>query len=113
MPLALARESATERNWWQYDYVHNVPVLVAVETGLIGLAAWLGFAVTMLLVVRDRLLHKTALSSGVTVYAASFIAMLVASLFDHFLWSSWFGQLLFWTVAGLLHAAYLNLRKTR
>jgi len=39
--------------------------------------------------------------------------MLVASLFDHFLWSSWFGQLLFWCVAGLLHAAYLDLKKAR
>lgn len=113
MPLALARESATERNWWLYDYVHDVPVLVAVETGFVGLLVWLGFVVTTLLVVRDRLLHKTSVSSGVTVYAAAFIAMLVASLFDHFLWSSWFGQLLFWTVAGLLQAAYLNLQKTR
>jgi len=113
MPLALARESATERNWWQYDYVHNVPVLVAVETGLIGLLAWLGFVGATLMVVRDRLLHKTAVSSGVTVYASAFIAMLVASLFDHFLWSSWFGQLLFWAVAGLLHASYLDLKKTR
>lgn len=113
MPLALARESANERNWWLYDYVHNVPVLVAVETGIVGLAAWLGFVGATLLVVRDRLLHKTAVSSGVTVYASSFIAMLMASMFDHFLWSSWFGQLLFWTTAGLLHAAYLDLKKTR
>lgn len=113
MPLALARESATERNWWQYDYVHNVPALVAVETGIVGLVAWLGFVVAILKVVRDRLLHKTAVSSGVTVYASSFIAMLAASLFDHFLWSSWFGQLLFWTVAGLLYAAHLDLHKTR
>ncbi|HTM69032.1 MAG TPA: O-antigen ligase family protein [Candidatus Binatia bacterium] len=113
MPLALARESANARNWWQYDYVHNVPVLVAVETGILGLIAWLGFVGATLLVVRDRLMHKSAVSSGVTVYAAAFLAMLVASLFDHFLWSSWFGQLLFWCVAGLLHAAYLDLKKAR
>ena len=113
MPLALARESATERNWWQYDYVHNVPALVAVETGLIGLIVWLGFVVTTLMIVRDRLVHETSVSSGVTVYAAAFIAMLMAAMFDHFLWSSWFGQLLFWAVAGLLHAAYINLRKAR
>lgn len=109
MPLALARETATERDWWRYDYVHNVPVLVAVETGLVGFAVWIGFAVSILLVIRDRLSHRAPAASGVTVYAAAFIAMLTASLFDHFLWSSWFGHLLFWTVAGLLYAAYRNL----
>lgn len=109
MPLALARESATERDWWRYDYVHNVPMLVAVETGLPGLAVWLGFVIVTFYVMRRRLKHESEAATGVTVYAASFIAMIVASMFDHFLWSSWFGQILFWVVAGILHEAYESL----
>lgn len=109
MPLALARESATERDWWKYDYVHNVPALIAVETGIIGVGVWVGFIVATIHVMRRRLAHVTDSSSGVTVYAASFIALAVAAMFDHFLWSSWFGQLLFWTVAGILHASYESL----
>lgn len=111
MPLVLAREEGDAREWWEYTYVHNVPVLVATETGLIGLGAWLGFVLSMLWIVRDRLLHQTPAASGATLYAAAFIALIVAAQFDHFLWSSWFGQLLFWTIAGLLHAAYLDIRE--
>lgn len=111
MPLAVAREVDPGRAWWTYEYVHNVPFLAAVETGIAGLAAWLAFAGYTLVIIWRRLKHKTLASTGVTVYAASFIAILTASMFDHFLWSSWFGQLLFWMVAGLLHASYLSLAK--
>ncbi len=109
MPIALARESATERDWWLYDYVHNVPALIAVETGVLGLVAWLGFVWFTIDIIRRRLLHhKATVSTGVTVYAAAFIALLIAAMFDHFLWSSWFGQLLFWSIAGLLRAAFFH-----
>jgi O-antigen ligase len=111
MPLALARESATERNWWEYDYVHNVPLLVAVETGILGLGVWIAFVVVTFMAIRDRLLHNVLVGYGVTAYAAAFIAMIVSAMFDHFLWSSWFGQLLFWTVAGLFHSTYLEIIK--
>lgn len=111
MPLALARETATARNWFQYDYVHNVPLLVAAETGLLGLGVWLAFVFLTFVAIRNRLKHNLLVGYGVTVYAAAFIAMIVASMFDHFLWSSWFGQLLFWMVAGLLHSTYLEIKK--
>lgn len=111
MPLALARESATERTWWQYDYVHNVPLLVAVETGILGLGVWLSYVVLTFMAIRDRIRHNILVGYGVTAYAAAFIAMIVAAMFDHFLWSSWFGQLLFWTVSGLFHSTYLEIRK--
>lgn len=113
MPLAIKREVDPKRPWWLAQYVHDVPALVAVETGLFGLTAWLAFVASTIAVMARRLRKRTDISTGVTVYASAFVALLVASLFDHFLWSSWFGQLLFWTIAGLLHAAYLNIPKTR
>jgi O-antigen ligase len=109
MPLVLAREGGTSRPWWLYDSVHNVPALVAVETGVIGLFVWLGFVLSVFDVMRRRLLHAAMSGSGVTTYAACFLAMIVAAQFDHFLWSSWFGQSLFWIVAGILHEAYEGL----
>jgi len=51
MPLALVREAADGRGWWSYDHVHNVPLLVAVDTGIIGFGAWAGFVVMMLMIV--------------------------------------------------------------
>ncbi len=118
MPLAAFKEVPDGRGWWLYDYVHNVPELVAVETGLGGFISWLAFVGLTLALMFQRLSSLPAAppgrdgrgpSSGVTVYGACFAAMLVVSMFDHFLWSSWFGQLLFWMIAGLLHAAYLNI----
>jgi len=106
MPLVLAEETATERNWWQYDFVHNVPMLVAVETGIFGFLIWMGFVISTFGIMWRRLAHQTGTHTGVTVFAACFITMIVASMFDHFLWSSWFGQIMFWTVAGILHASY-------
>ncbi|MEY4722629.1 MAG: hypothetical protein RLZZ324_142 [Candidatus Parcubacteria bacterium] len=109
MPLELVRENAGSRPWYLYDYVHNVPMLVAVETGIIGLFVWLGFVLSLFDVMRRRLQHASTTHTGVTVYAACFIAMIVAAQFDHFLWSSWFGQILFWIVAGILNEAYESL----
>ncbi len=111
MPFAVRREIDPNRAWWEYDYVHDVPMLVAVETGAIGLLAWLAFVGFTFAAMVDRLSRKAAASTGVTVYAAAFIALVISSLFDHFLWSSWIGQILFWIIAGLLHAAYLDLKK--
>lgn len=111
MPIALSRDATDGRPWWLYDNVHNVPLLVLVDLGLIGFVTWAGFVFMMLRIVRDRIMHSTPTSSGATAYASAFIALLIASLFDHFLWSSWFGQLLFWVVAGLLYAANLDLHE--
>ncbi|MDD5251795.1 MAG: O-antigen ligase family protein [Patescibacteria group bacterium] len=117
MPLVIRSEVDSERSWWLADYVHNVPLLVAVETGLIGFFAWFAFIAYTIRVMFRRLAMPTLLkrggrfTSGATAYAACTAAMLVACLFDHFLWTSWFGQVFFWIVVGLLHAAYLDLKE--
>ena len=41
MPAAAYLTSADGRSPWSYQPVHNVPMLVATETGLLGLVAWL------------------------------------------------------------------------
>lgn len=111
MPQAVAEEVDPGRPWWRYQEVHNVPLLVAVETGIGGMLAWLAVAAATLAVAGRRLGVPANFSTGVTVYAACFIALLVSAAFDHFLWSSWFGQLMFWIVAGLVHASFGKLEK--
>jgi len=87
------------RSPWNYQYIHNVSLLVLVEVGLLGLLAWLVFIGSIL--VRAFRQRKQNLSPDQLAVRAAFVALLVASMFDHFLWSSWFGQLIFWLVAGL------------
>ncbi len=107
MPFRVQQELDTGRDWWRYDYVHDVPLLVAAESGIFGLLAWLAAVGLGLSGAVKRLLRRrrTPTLTGTTAFAAGFIALLVAGLFDHFLWSSWFGQLIFWLVFGMLQVA--------
>lgn len=105
MPYLVRLQVDGGRQWWEYDYIHDVPALVAVETGLPGLACWFVAVALGLIAAYRRLRHRGPTLTGTTAFAAMFIALLVAGLFDHFLWSSWFGQLLFWIVLGMLHVS--------
>jgi hypothetical protein len=98
MPFAVRRELADGRNAWQYQDVHDLPLIILVETGLVGLLAWLVFVIAALRVVLRGAADKAR--PAAPVLAAMVLAVLAAGLFDHFLWSSWPGQLFFWLVLG-------------
>jgi len=98
MPFAVRRELADGRNSWQYQDVHDLPLIILVETGLLGLALWLAFVILSLRSIFGAAASATAPPA---VVAAMVLAVLTAGLFDHFFWSSWTGQLLFWLVFGL------------
>jgi O-antigen ligase len=105
MPYRVRAEVDSGRDWWRYDYVHDVPLLAAVETGIFGFLAWIACVALGLRAAWRRLRHRTRDLTGTTAFAACFIALVVAGLFDHFLWTSWFGQLMFWIILGMLHVA--------
>lgn len=111
MVYAVQSQVSAGRQWYQYQEAHNVPLLIFAETGLGGLASWLGFVIYTFVLMANYRKYKAGPSSGVTVYASCFIALIVAAQFDHFQWSLWFGQLLFWVIAGLLHDAYIRYRE--
>jgi hypothetical protein len=70
------------RKAWAYQPLHNVPGLILVELGLLGIAA-----ILIVIVSSDWLVHKNwhrpsslmAMSLGLTI--------LVLALFDHYLWT--------------------------
>ena len=105
MPFRVRAEVDSGRDWWRYDYVHDVPLLAAAETGIFGFLAWVACVAFGLRAAWHRLRHRTRDLTGTTAFAACFIALVVAGLFDHFLWSSWFGLLIFWIILGMLHVA--------
>ena len=74
-----------------YQPAHNMSILALAELGLI---MFLGFvALVVWFAVRT---WKTN-----PIYISVLIALLTAGLFDHFLWSLYAGQILFWTILGL------------
>lgn len=90
---------ATDRSPWSYEYIHNQPMLVLVEIGPLGLIAWLAlFAAAFLYIIRRR--HSTQPEWLALIAAPP--ALLIIMLFDHFMWTSWFGQLIFWVNIALI-----------
>lgn len=98
MPASLYDASADGRAGWDYQNVHDVPLLILVDLGIVGFLIWCVFVLLML-----RIVWRAAFAAGAAppaaVLAALLVVTLVVSLFDHFLWSQWPGQLLFWLVA--------------
>jgi hypothetical protein len=99
MPMVLAQQDDAGRSGWEHQPVHAVPVLVLVELGAVGLALWL----STLLAVRAAVRHGALAGDPYrSVFGAMLAALVVMGFFDHYLFSLWIGQLLFWSVIGLI-----------
>lgn len=98
MPYAV-HSVDSERNPWDYQYVHSSPLLVMVETGVLGAAVW-AFFIWILASVALRTIRREAAPDWIP-FLPALAVFVVAGLVDHFVWTSWFGQLMFWCVAAL------------
>lgn len=81
---------------WLHQPVHNIYLLIASETGLIGLVVFLMF---LFLVLSRFRAGKSAPYLGLIIVFCGFLFM---GLFDHFFWTLQQGQLMFWLVLGIL-----------
>ncbi|MFC1702866.1 O-antigen ligase family protein [Patescibacteria group bacterium] len=100
MPISLFFEQWDGRAGFYYQPVHIVPVLVVVELGLIGIFLWVLFIRGIIVRV-----WKQRLELRDSAFFVGFIALLTVSLVDHFVWSLWFGQVLFWIMVGMTLSA--------
>lgn len=98
MPYALHRMDS-HRDPWKYQYVHSAPLLVAVETGFLGVIIWSLFT-WLLISVACRTTKREAGPDWVP-FLPALAVLAIVGLFDHFVWTSWFGQLMFWSTAAL------------
>lgn len=78
---------------------HNVPVAVAVETGIFGLVFWLIPPLAALWLAWRR---RAMLSSAGLAASAALIALLTAAQLDHYLWSQPTGILILWLAIALV-----------
>ena len=77
---------------WIHQPVHNVYLLIASETGLLGLFVFLMFLY--------QLLRKFKEINYLLLFIV--FCILFISLFDHFFWTLQQGQLMFWLIIGLM-----------
>ncbi len=82
-----------------YQPVHNIYLLIASETGLIGLALFLLFLFFIFYNFIRRADFKKPYSFSFLILAFSFLLM---GLFDHFLWTLQQGSLIFWMTLALI-----------
>ncbi len=84
------------RNWWEYQPVHNVPLLLIKEIGLIGVLL-LGYLLYRIDTINYRALPRHFAFFSLLCGSVLFIIM----FFDHYLWSFWPGLALSFLVLGL------------
>ena len=74
------------REWWQYQPVHNVPMLIVGEIGILGL-----ILVGLWLMSMDKLNFARLPKRAPTVALMMGCALLVIAGLDHYLWTQWSG----------------------
>ncbi len=97
-------EIAPNLQLWRYEPIHNIYLLIAVETGLLGLATFV-----FLLFYTIRPLAKNLSSSSrndtypyTLIHLILIILVLVLFATDHYFWSLQQGRLLFWVILGFV-----------
>lgn len=100
---ALPRYSGEFVEPWQRQPVHNVPVLVLAELGILGGAA---LAVFLWRLLRPLFVRaETTDQALVKTLAVGWLVVLgVSALGDHFLWAVPQGKMLLWAVLGIVAA---------
>lgn len=93
--LAIHNDINPDLESWNYQPVHNIYLLILAELGIIGFILWL---VLIFLLIKKI---------PITNYQLP-ITILVVGLFDHYLWTLYFGIILFWLVLGVGQKALDN-----
>ncbi len=84
---------------WMYQPAHNIYLLIAAETGLLGLLAFLAF---LLLTIRSAWRGRADFTINCLLFIV--FCLLLFGLVDHFEWDLQQGQLMFWLFLGILAA---------
>lgn len=78
-----------------FQPVHNIYLLIASETGFVGLSV---FVLFLLYVFHDFIRHANFTELRTCSFLIFLFSFLVIGFFDHFLWTSQQGGLMFWMI---------------
>lgn len=103
MPTAL-QKIQPERSGYTLQPLHVVPLLVFVELGLFGGILFLALLVWMLRAAWQAL-SGPAIHSHLLMGSGMIFVIFFLLLTDHYLWTLWSGQALFWLIIGIFLAS--------
>ena len=87
--------------FWRYQPVHNLYLLIATETGILGLVLFLGFIFLLVWKTRRPNIRVDAdIRSPRTFYVILFFILLLG-FFDHYFWTLQQGMLIVWIIFGI------------
>ncbi len=92
---------SSTKNIWEYQPVHNVYLLVFLESGIVGGIIWLIFLGQTLVIGLRRIRKEESADFWKFIILTSYFVILFLMFFDHYLWTLQSGRLLFWIVLGL------------
>jgi len=81
-----------------YQPVHNIYLLIWAELGIVGLVL---FLLLIGLLVYKFISFKLAGEHWNLIYGLAMAVLLIIGFFDHWLWSMYFGTMLFWLIVSL------------
>ncbi|HEY7347737.1 MAG TPA: O-antigen ligase family protein [Ktedonobacterales bacterium] len=81
------------------ESTHNVPIAIAVETGLFGMLLWLLPPIVTLWYTWER---RFALSAAGLAASVALIALSIVAQLDHYLWTQPTGSLIWWLAVTLV-----------
>lgn len=91
--FTLLKENPKLKEVWLLQPVHNVYLLIFAELGAIGFSL---FLFIVIFIIFDFMESFKKEDSNRVIFSAVIISLLILSLFDHWLWTSHFGILVFW-----------------
>jgi len=88
---------------WMFQPVHNLYILVGMETGILGMILFISF-IGMIIweFIKETSLKKVYHIS----FLVMFLSLILISLFDHLFWTIQQGGLIFWLSASFLASYY-------
>ena len=94
-------------NWeiWRIQPVHNIYLLIFSEIGIIGFSTLMLFIVLNLMEVPKIIKEQ---NTNRVIFSFIFISLLILSLFDHWLWTTSLGIIIFWMILGFSKEKDLN-----
>jgi len=98
------------KEFWLYQPVHNLYLLVAVEIGIIGLIFFLIFIAKILLKGFKGIQEGLGKYKGKQIICFLFLVscFLFLGLIDHYFWTIQQGRLVFWVVLAIISGLILS-----
>ena len=84
-------------NFWQFEPVHNLYLIIALEIGIFGLFFFLLFIFNLLIMISKLIFKKSDNKLEPILCLSILVGNLTLGIFDHYFWDSSSGILIFWT----------------